>query len=401
LTVPSSIIAGRQVVFARCRRCDCRFVLDYRPAAYDQTPGGDAPLRFYVEQGAGIEFLARSLFVAAQKPVRNYLDVGCGFGFGPDMASRILGWDALGLDPGPLADAGREMLGIRIESDHLSAGVTLSGAPYDSIVALEVIEHVADPHDFVAALRRHVSATGIVVLSTPNGRYLDTCPDGAMLMPVLSPGYHAVLYTAEGLAALLRKAGFSAANVVPTQAALFAVASPERQPLQADIGINEGRYIAYLRARFSESTRDSPIYIGFGYRLLRHLVARPAYDEALLVFTDLREAIQVRLGIDIARPLDVASDVLEAELAFADVPKKYPFCLAGLLHCRGTIAASYERSKDIAAACFLAARFAANMLLRSLQAIGISDGDLVALPALAAGAMKIAVESRIDSSSFT
>ena len=34
------------------------------------------------------------------------LDIGCGFWFGPDMAARIFGRNALGIDPGPMAGAG-------------------------------------------------------------------------------------------------------------------------------------------------------------------------------------------------------------------------------------------------------------------------------------------------------
>jgi hypothetical protein len=34
------------------------------------------------------------------------LDIGCGFWFWPDMAARIFGRNALGIDPGPMAGAG-------------------------------------------------------------------------------------------------------------------------------------------------------------------------------------------------------------------------------------------------------------------------------------------------------
>jgi SAM-dependent methyltransferase len=363
--------------------------MDYRPPAYEEASASEAPLHFYVEQGASIEFLARSVFVAAQKPaVRNYLDVGCGFGFGPDMATRIFGWNALGLDPGPLAAAGREMLGIRIESDQLSIEKPLLDAPYDAIVAMEVIEHIVNPDHFLRAVRSELCDTGILILSTPNGRYLDTCPDGNMLMPLLSPGYHAVIYTAEGLGALLRKAGFPNVSVVTASATLFAVASPSIGPLHAEIEINRVSYLGYLRSRFRDSPKGSQIHTGFGYRLLRSLTEDQAYLEALNVFAELRETTLARLGIDIAKPLDVASRVMDEEVVFSDVPTKYPFCLAGLLFCRGTIAADHERREDLAAAYFLATRFSAQMLLRSLNTIGISDGELAGLPTRAANTMK-------------
>jgi cyclopropane fatty-acyl-phospholipid synthase-like methyltransferase len=393
LSVPSSITPDQLITFARCRRCDSRFVVDYQPAAYEAAPASDAPMRFYVEQGAGIETLARSVFVAAREPVRNYLDIGCGFGFGPDMATRIFGWDAIGLDPGPIAAAGREMLGVRIETDLLTTEKRLAGAPYDAIIATEVIEHIVRPHDFLRAVRRNLADSGVLIMSTPNGRYLDTSPDGDILLPILSPGYHAVLYSSAALSALLEETGFTNTSVVSTTASLFAVAAPARRPLHADAEIIRGRYIGYLRSRFRDAPAGSPIHIGFGYRLLRVLTEDHAYDEALAVFADLRDTLLAGLRIDIDKPLDIAGRVSEQEVAFADVPAHYPFCLAGLLYCRGTIADGHEHRAERAAAYFLATRFAANMLLRSLNAIGISDGELATLPTLAANALLSSLEA--------
>src|SRR5689334_4172982 len=82
LSAPSSAIRASIVTFARCRDCQCAFVIDFQTPTYEATSPNDASLRFYVEQGAGFDTLARAVAVAAQKPVRNFLDVGCGFGFG-------------------------------------------------------------------------------------------------------------------------------------------------------------------------------------------------------------------------------------------------------------------------------------------------------------------------------
>src|SRR4051794_26661160 len=48
LSVPSSITPDEFVTFARCRQCDCRFVVNYQTAAYEEPSPSDAPLRFYV-----------------------------------------------------------------------------------------------------------------------------------------------------------------------------------------------------------------------------------------------------------------------------------------------------------------------------------------------------------------
>jgi hypothetical protein len=78
---------------------------------------------------------------------------------------------------------------------------------------------------------------------------------------------------------------------------------------------------------------------------------------------------------------------------FDEMPKKYPFCLAGLLFYRGTIAARYEHNVEVAASYYLSARFSAKMLLRALNEIGISDGELAALPILAGDALKLCFQA--------
>jgi hypothetical protein len=69
-----------------------------------------------------------------------------------------------------------------------------------------------------------------------------------MLVPILSPGYHAVLYTAEGLMAILEKAGFRSVNVASAPGSLLAVASASKMPLRADLDINRGKYVQYLKS---------------------------------------------------------------------------------------------------------------------------------------------------------
>ena len=201
-----------------------------------------------------------------------------------------------------------------------------------------------------------------------------------MLMPVLSPGYHSVLYTADGLMALLRRSGFGRVKILQTPASLFGVASSNGELPRPECEIDRSRYIDYLRVRFREAHAGSTIHTGFGYRLLRSLVDDRAYSEALAVFAGLREAILTNYHLDIDKPLELASGVLGQDIDFVDVPKRFPFCLAGILTGRGSIAVDYEGRSNVAASHFFAARFVAQLLLRSLNAIGISDGELAALP---------------------
>jgi 2-polyprenyl-3-methyl-5-hydroxy-6-metoxy-1,4-benzoquinol methylase len=43
-----------------------------------------------------------------------------------------------------------------------------SGAPFDTIVALAVVEHLPDPAAFLTSIKRHLAPAGKIVLTTPN-----------------------------------------------------------------------------------------------------------------------------------------------------------------------------------------------------------------------------------------
>lgn len=79
---------------------------------------------------------------------------------------------------------------------------------YDAVLALEIIEHVAHPDDFVAKLATLLKPGGVLVMSTPNGGYLlndlprfSDCPDPSVYESVQfkpnSDGHIFLLYEDE------------------------------------------------------------------------------------------------------------------------------------------------------------------------------------------------------------
>lgn len=101
---------------------------------------------------------------------RRALDVGCGAGLLSEPLARM-GASLTALDAAPE--------NIAVARDHAQAqGLTIdyratpveemADRDFDLVTSMEVIEHVADPAAFVAALAGRLAPDGLMILSTPN-----------------------------------------------------------------------------------------------------------------------------------------------------------------------------------------------------------------------------------------
>jgi 2-polyprenyl-6-hydroxyphenyl methylase / 3-demethylubiquinone-9 3-methyltransferase len=100
------------------------------------------------------------------------VDVGCGGGIGSEAVARlggkIIGVDAA-VDNIAVARAHAQEAGLDIDYREGTAGMLAdSGFTADIVIALEVIEHVADPAHFLRDLARLMKPDGLLILSTPN-----------------------------------------------------------------------------------------------------------------------------------------------------------------------------------------------------------------------------------------
>lgn len=100
------------------------------------------------------------------------LDIGCGAGLMTEPLARM-GANATGIDAAPenIAAAAAHAAAGGLAIDYLATSVealVATGATYNIITCLEVVEHVADRDSFFAGLAALLAPGGVAILSTPN-----------------------------------------------------------------------------------------------------------------------------------------------------------------------------------------------------------------------------------------
>jgi 2-polyprenyl-6-hydroxyphenyl methylase / 3-demethylubiquinone-9 3-methyltransferase len=100
------------------------------------------------------------------------LDIGCGGGLAAEPMSR-LGFDVTGIDAeeGAIATARdhSRAAGLAIDYRIATAGSgNILDERFDVVLALEVIEHVADRDDFMQSVTAHVAPHGAAIIATLN-----------------------------------------------------------------------------------------------------------------------------------------------------------------------------------------------------------------------------------------
>lgn len=146
------------------------------------------------------------------------LDVGCGAGLLAEPLAR-LGAKVTGVDAAPelIEVAKAHAAGAGLAIDYVMGGVEDLTGTYDLVTAMEVIEHVADPRAFLAALAARLAPGGLLILSTPNrtawSRLLTiTLAEGLGQIPKGTHRYEDFI-TPEEMTAMLDEVGLSVEDV--------------------------------------------------------------------------------------------------------------------------------------------------------------------------------------------
>ena len=100
---------------------------------------------------------------------KSALDVGCGAGLLAEPLAR-LGARVTAVDAAAeLIEAAKlHAAGQGFEIDYRVSTVEKLQGKFDLVTSMEVIEHVADPKGFIAALAARLAPGGLLILSTPN-----------------------------------------------------------------------------------------------------------------------------------------------------------------------------------------------------------------------------------------
>lgn len=390
VAVKSLLPPHPMLTFATCKRCATRFIPGYVTPDYGDIDVSDYATRFYIEQGAGVDHLARpASAMAARGHVGRYLEIGCGYGFGVDFAARAFDWDSRGIDPSSIARQGARDLGIRIEGMHLEPGTEKEVGTFDGIVAMEVIEHVPNPVDFLKTLKAHLSPGGALFMSTPNAAIIDDRKH-PMLAAALSPGYHITMFSRDGLALAMKTAGFDNVRVSASDTTLIAAGTVGGKPVDIEVNVDRARFQAYLSARMETQKPGSPLWTGFAYRLYKDLVNGAHYEKADAVFGQIRDALLDARGLDLGEPRAILAEAKEADAHLHS--GRWPFCLAGLLYLRGVQLINTDWSPDKPFPYFLASLDVGNQIKESLRPWGALDGELQSQIAAAEAPLAMCLE---------
>lgn len=200
------------------------------------------------------------------------LEVGCGTGSNIALLERYGQVDALEPDDGARAFAS-ERIGRAVYGGFLPDGVDLEDGVYDAIVLLDVLEHIAEDGRTLALLRRKLAPGGRILLTVPATPWLWSTHDVAH--------HHHRRYTAKGLTAVLRQAGFNVHHASHFNTLLFPLIVAARalgkllHRQGGDDAVPAGPINAMLRAVFASERHWVPhATLPWGVSLA--MVAEPA-----------------------------------------------------------------------------------------------------------------------------
>lgn len=153
-------------------------------------------------EGAGLPYLEdfRDFVVAGTHGDARLLEIGVGRGHLTHLLGRS-GRDITGIEPGQGYSNEWKKLGIRVVQDFFPSS-SIEGK-FDAVVAYAVLEHVAQPIDFLESIRAILKPAGKVFLAVPDCSAEISFGDPSMFIHE-----HVSYFTGNTLLSVARRAGF-------------------------------------------------------------------------------------------------------------------------------------------------------------------------------------------------
>ncbi|WP_336801201.1 class I SAM-dependent methyltransferase [Kaistia sp. MMO-174] len=347
-------------------RCDDCLSLTYDPFPeidYTQHTSTEFVFREYVEFNGAIDLIARNILRAIPEESHGrLLDIGCGFGFGLAAIRDMSSWQVKGYEPSRYGELGREQLKLDIVSAFANRNAE-PGDRFDIVHCSEVIEHVHDPREFIDILASHLADDGILILTTPDADRIHRGTDTSLLLGLLSPGAHTILFSDISLVRALKAAGFDHVEVDKSAASMLVYAS--RQPLRL-FDRSPAQFAdlmhGYLEQALDRATPGTPVETGLRYRLFRGAIDAGNYA--------LAEAVFAPDMTDVAPK----TDNIETAEEFA---ARWPLCIAASTYYLGMLMLNHRADYAGAAQRFRAAARLCRTKIRLRPHTAVVESDLL------------------------
>lgn len=165
---PSSHEVGVHGDLYVCRRCGTVQTSELPSPEFLESRYAETDDDQYLAEEAGRRQTSRRLLDLLEQRVRpgRMLDVGCGHGLLMAEA-RGRGWDTVGLELSHSAVEHARRLGLRVLEQAIE-DASFAAASFDAIVAIDLIEHLSAPREFVARCRELLAPGGALLIATPD-----------------------------------------------------------------------------------------------------------------------------------------------------------------------------------------------------------------------------------------
>ncbi len=287
-------------LIARCNKCGCVLLGDPYPPTENLDYWTD-----YIETTAGIEAIASYFALVESEKSSRFLDVGCGYGFGLDLAQVTKGWVGVGVDPSVGGRMGARELKVDIRDGRLDASLGTEGK-FDVIMMSEVLEHVSDPRGLLRTAQQLLADDGIFIVTTPNADVVSPDRKNAEVLMALAIGDHQFLTTTNYLKIMLEDAGFVNIEIDSSTNTLVALAALNLTGLaksRLSSGYHAVKVDEYLEYRGGLAPEGSALAVGMWARLIQSKVFGGEIDAANSFVPRLRAALLSRYQVDIDDPV--------------------------------------------------------------------------------------------------